>query len=136
MTAQQSVQIMWEDAEQTCVRLTLHQMPSYQVVSDAFTNAQACVRSVLYPVDLLIVVKSDNIPTGFIHAVKQAEEHTPQNVNRIAMVGGRQLTFKMIREFMMSYRPSERLQQRFFFCETEDEARALLARNPQHLSSE
>lgn len=133
MMTSDTVQIVWEDENQSCIKLILHQMPSYQVVSSAFATAQTSIQSVSHPVDLMIVVKSNDMPAGFIHAAKQAEEHVPQNVNRIVMVGGQQLTFQMIHQFMSQYRPSERLQQRFFFCETEAEARALLAHGPQHL---
>jgi hypothetical protein len=131
MTNTEAVQIAWNDADQTCVRLTLHKMSSYRVVSDAFAAMKAFVQSVSHSVDVMIVVESNDIPVGFIHAVREAEVRVPPNINRMILVSGRQLTFQMIHQFMSQYRPNERLHQRFYFFDTEAEARALLAPNQQ-----
>ena len=121
------VEVSWGDESRTHVRLTLHKMTSYSMVSEAFAALHAFIREAPHTVDVIIVVRTNDVPKGFVYAVKQAEERTPPNVDRIVVVGGRQFTFQLIHEFLMSYRPSKRLSERYHFLKTEEQARQLLA---------
>ncbi|MEM6281121.1 MAG: hypothetical protein AAF787_02930 [Chloroflexota bacterium] len=118
--------IAWENDERTLLKLTIDEAFTLHELSELRDGMTALVQQVTHNVDVMILFNAAEMPPGFLAMMQRFDTDMPANINRTFVVGGNQMFFRMTREFMLRFRPTDRLKNRLFLCETEADAGAII----------
>ncbi|MEL6150116.1 MAG: hypothetical protein AAFR56_10880 [Chloroflexota bacterium] len=118
--------IAWDNDDRTLLKLTITEVFTIRDFSEFLDGVRAFVAQVKHDVDVMVVMEVAEMPTGFLALMQKFDRELPDNINRTVIVGGNQMFFKMARDFMLWFRPTDHLKNRSFLCETEADAYALL----------
>lgn len=121
----QSILLEWLNPEKTIIRMTVNQIESTAVIGEVNHQLHLQINEVAHPVDVIYVLKTKQVPEGFLQTMIRIERSLPDNLNRTVIVGGN-LTFnQMTREFLMRFGLRKRFEK-FYLCATEAEALSIL----------
>lgn len=119
-------EVTWDDAAQTVIRQRFYGDANISDYYAAYDKALPLIRSVPYPVDLLLDLRDARVDMGgFLSAVRSVNKRVPDNQRFVVVIGGNRFIQLM---GSAAQRIAPRAAENLHFVDTDAECSALLAR--------